>query len=237
MSKTNYNPWPLNKIPLELQRKELYELKEKGYKFDDAREVVTICENRIANFFGAPYCALTDCCSHAIFLSLKYLMAIGELEKYDDIVIPNHTYVSVPMQILHCELHVKYLDYIWRGSYQLFPTRVRDAAVTWKRNSYAGNDLMCLSFQIKKVIPTGRMGAVLTDDKEAYDFIKLASYDGRDLSTPYDSPEHVKMIGWHYYATPEDAARTLLLMDKITKEGDYMGSEDYPDVSQMIKDL
>ena len=87
------------------------------------------------------------------------------------------------------------------------------------------------------MIPVGKMGVVLTDDKDAYDWIKLASYDGRDLSLPYDHPDHVKMLGWHMYATPEDCARAIILMDSIDTQGSYMGDSNYPDVSKMVKGI
>jgi len=235
MNKYKYNSWPLGKLPTELQRKEPSLLRELGYEWDDPRDIVDICEKKIAKFFGAKYCVTTDCCSHAIFLSLQYLKYMGEISVFDDIIIPKHTYISVAMQILHSELHVKFSDEVWNGYYCLFPTRVIDAAVIWEKNSYVKNSLMCLSFQIKKAIPVGKMGAVLTDDFKTFDWLKKASYDGRDLTTPYDNKGHVSMIGWHMYATPEDCARAIILMDQVTDKGRYMGSCNYPDISQIIK--
>ena len=237
MNEYKYNPWPLNQVPKEFQRPELDKLKEMGYKFDDPREVVDICEKKIADFFGAKYCVTTDCCSHAVFLSLKYLLHKRELVIGDEIRIPKHTYISIPMQIHHANLFVKFVNQCWCGYYQLFPSRVVDAAVIWERDTYIPDTLMCLSFQIKKAIPTGKMGAILTDDEEAAQWLKLASYDGRDLKTPYDSPDHVKMVGWHMYATPEDCARTIYLMDNVKTEGRYLGSENYPDVSKMMANI
>jgi len=234
----SYNAWPLPKLPKELQRPELAKLKKMGYKFDDARDVVSICEKKIAKFFGSEYCVVTDCCSHAIFLSLEYLKFNGEISRKQEITIPKHTYISVPMQILHAGLLLKLRDYAWKGSYELEPTRVMDAAVVWEEGGYVKNSLMCLSFQIKKAIPTGRMGAVLTDNKDAAEWIRLASYDGRDLSVPYDSDGHVKMMGWHMYATPEDCARTIILMDAgCGINGAYLGSDSYPDIEQMMEGI
>jgi hypothetical protein len=233
--KYKYNSWPLGQLRKDHQRLEPAILKERGYAWDDPRDIVDMCEEKIAKFFGAKYCVTTDCCSHALFLSLQYLLFKGEVNIADDIVVPRHTYVSVPMQILHAGLHVRFRDVVWRGCYALEPTRVIDAAVLWERNSYVDGSLMCLSFQIKKAIPTGKMGAILTDDEDAAKWLKLASYDGRDLSTPYDSIGHVKLFGWHMYATPEDCARTILLMDDLPEDrGGYMGNENYPDVSKMI---
>ena len=237
MSKYSYNPWPLGQLPKELQRQEPEQLRELGYEWDDPRDIVDICEKKIASFFRAPYCVTTDCCSHAIFLSLQYSKMIGDIDNYGNIVIPRHTYISIPMQIIHAGLTVKYRDIPWEDYYYLEPTRVIDAAVMWEKDSYVKNSFMCLSFQIKKTIPTGKMGAILTDNLNAYKWLKLASYDGRALTTPYDSKRHVRMLGWHMYATPEDCARTILLIDKIKDRKMKVDSANYPDVSQMMKGL
>jgi hypothetical protein len=78
---------------------------------------------------------------------------------------------------------------------------------------------------------------ILTDNKEYYEKLKLMSYDGRDLSTPYDSPEHIKTMGYHYYMTPEDAARGILLMDAKPGNGKPSSWEDYPNVKKMLKNI
>src|SRR5258705_13610448 len=120
--KPNYNPWPIGKVPKEFQRPELDKLKELGYKFNDAREVIDIFEKKVAAFAGSKYAVSVDCCSHALFLALKY--ASWNFWGYDDeddnnlpitITIPKRTYVSVPMQILHCGFDVKYEDIEWSG--------------------------------------------------------------------------------------------------------------------------
>jgi dTDP-4-amino-4,6-dideoxygalactose transaminase len=46
-------------------------------------------EKLISNFYGSPFAIATDCCTHAIELCLRY-------EKYNNIEIPEHTYISVP---------------------------------------------------------------------------------------------------------------------------------------------
>jgi len=98
---------------------------------------------------------------------------------------------------------------------------------------YVGNDaLQVVSFQIKKRIPIGKGGIVMTDSKEAYDWLKLASYDGRDLTKQY-MDDDFEMIGWHYYITPEDAARGILLMDQTPEWNEDTGnSNTYSDISE-----
>ena len=106
-SKYKYNSWPLGKVPEELQRKELKTIKEMGYDWKDPRDVVDMFEQKVAEFAGSKYAVSVDCCSHGMFLCLKYLQSIGELPEKDyTITIPSRTYISTPMQIIHSGLNV-----------------------------------------------------------------------------------------------------------------------------------
>ena len=81
-------------------------------------------------------------------------------------------------------------------------------------------------------------GIILTDDENAAKMLKLMSYDGRDLSIPYNDPNHIKTMGYHMYMTPEDAARGIILMDNVPEENEDSGSSNvYPDVEEMIKNI
>lgn len=228
--KTKYNSWPLGRLPKHFQRKELYDLKDKGYHLEDPRDAVSIFEKKMADYAGCKYAAAVDCCSNAIFLCLKYLNNPGV------VTIPNRTYVSVPMQIKHAGYEVIFEDAEWTGLYQLKPYPIYDSAVRMTKDMFVGGEktLQILSFQIKKRLPIGKGGMVLTNDKKAYEWIKLASYDGRDLNTTYDDPNHIKMMGYHMYMTPEDAARGILLMDQIPETNeDSGGHKNYPDLTSL----
>lgn len=202
-----FNTWPLGHVPLIFQRPELESLRTAGYEWKDPYDVVEIFERKVAEFAGSRYGIAVDCCSHGIFLCLKYLNAIGT------ITIPSRTYVSVPMQIKHAGCKIKFKDIKWSGKYLLDPYPVWDAAVRWHQNMYEGG-LHVVSFQIKKRIPIGRGGMILTDDIEAASWLRRARHDGRDMSKYYCNDDFAE-LGWHYYMTPEDAARGILLMDAI----------------------
>ena len=239
MSKYKYNSYPLGKVPKELQRPELDIIKEMGYLWSDPREVIDMFEQKVADFAGAKYGVLTDCCTNGMFLSLKYLINIGELDKNDIITIPNRTYVSLPMLIEQLGMDYEFKDFEWSGIYQLNPTRVYDGAVRWTKDMYVGNNaLQAVSFQIKKRIPIGKGGIILTDDEDAAKMLKLMSYDGRDLTVPYNDPNHIKTMGYHMYMTPEDAARGIILMDSVPEVNEDSGNNTvYPDVEEMIKNI
>lgn len=220
-----YNSWPLGKLPTNFQRPELNSIKENGYIWQDARDAVDIFERKVAEFAGSKYAVTVDCCSNGIFLCLKYLQSIGEINSDTTITIPDRTYVSVPMQIKHAGVkNISFKDYEWSGLYQLVGTRVWDSAVRWTKDMYVGNDaLQVISFQLKKRIPIGKGGIILTNDEQAAKWLKLASYDGRDLTVAYTDAQHVKMLGYHMYMTPEDAARGILLMDQVPEINEDSG--------------
>jgi dTDP-4-amino-4,6-dideoxygalactose transaminase len=232
-----YNPWPNGQVPKELQRPELEQIKELGFTFNDAREVLTLFEDKVAAFAGCKYAIAVDCCTHALELSLRYLLSIGEIKKRV-VGIPVHTYISVPMMLNQLNFKINYHQEPWTGLYQLKGTRVYDSAVRWMERMFIGGDaLQCLSFQIKKRIPIGRGGMILTNDEQAANWLRLARYDGRDMSLPYDHPDHVKMQGYHYYMTPEDAARGLILMNQIPGGSDTGNDTTYPNVQKMLEGL
>lgn len=235
VEKVNYNPWPNGQVPEELQRPELRQLKEAGYVFDDARDVVEIFEKRVSEFAGSKHAISVDSCTHGIELSLRWLISIGELSQRSTLFVPANTYISIFWTLKQMGFSVRFEEKEWEGVYQIEGTRVYDSAVRWKRNMYIKDSLQCVSFQIKKIIPIGRGGVILTDDDNAAKWLKLSSYDGRDLTTPYDQPGHVKMNGYHYYLPPEECARGIILMDKIKFQGDSASYKNYPDINQIIK--
>jgi dTDP-4-amino-4,6-dideoxygalactose transaminase len=221
----NFDSWPLGKLPKQFQRPELDLIKELGYDWKDPRDAIEIFERKVADFAGAKYAVAVDCDTHGLFLSLKYLNATGT------VTIPKHTYQSVPMYIRHAGCDVAFRDEKWEGIYQLEPYPIWDAAVRWRKGMYQGG-FHIVSFQLKKRIPIGRGGMILTDDAKAYAWLCKARYDGRDL-TVSQWDDDADICGWHMYMTPEDAARGIILMDQIPAENpDTATWENYADLSQ-----
>jgi dTDP-4-amino-4,6-dideoxygalactose transaminase len=237
VEKINYNPWPLGKLPKEFQRPEPEAIKQMGYHWDDPRDIIDIFEKKVAAFAGSKYAVAVDCCTHAIELCLIYEKCA--IQKNDNlrISIPKNTYISIAHLFIKHKCNIEFYDEKWEGIYNIIGTQIIDGAVRWTKGMYFGfNSFHCLSFQIKKRIPIGRGGMILTDDIKAYEWLKLARYDGRDMSLPYDHPQHIKMTGYHYYMTPEDAARGIILMDNTPEVNDDSANwTNYPDVSKMLK--
>lgn len=185
--------------------------------------VIRQFEATIADYCGAPYGVAVESCSAALFLSCLYC-GVGE------VVIPKKTYFSVPCGIIHAGGKVKFSDEEWSGAYQLKPYPIWDSAVRFKKNMYIPGSLYCLSFQTSKHLPIGRGGMILTDDKLAVEWLRRMRFDGRD-EVPKEQDD-VKLLGWNFYMTAEQAARGLdLFYWRI------FGKEDLPDIKQNYMDL
>lgn len=222
---STYSPWPLGAVPTSWQRPELGELRKLGFRLNDPRDAVQIFEEQIAEYAGCKYAVAVDSCTSGIFLALKYRNYLGK------IFIPRQTYVSVPMQVIHCGAKLVPRADPWTGLYSIDPVDVVDSAARFTSNMYVGNGaLQVLSFQIKKRLPIGKGGMILTNDKDARDWLRLARHDGRNLNTPYTASKHVNLVGWHMYMTPEDAARGLLVFGQLDSNlPDMMTFSHYPD--------
>lgn len=182
-------------------------------------------ENKIANFFGAPYAVAVDCCTHGVELCLRYTKA-----KHID--VPKHTYLSIPMLANKLNISLTWKDEEW-SNYYYITGNVVDAAVLWQADSYIPGTFMSVSFQFRKHLSLGRGGIILTDDKEAATQLKKMSYDGREPDVLWRD-QNVDTMGYHYYMTPETAQLGLDKLDKaITTEPVQWTINDWPDLTTM----
>ena len=193
----------------------------------NAFSVVAQFEERVSRYAGSRYAVATDCCTSALFLSLKFRQSKGQWAPY--VTLPARTYASVPMAVIHAGMKPRFEDFHWVGTYSLEPMGVIDGAKRFRKGMYDGR-LHCLSFHAKKILAIGRGGMILTDEEDAAKWLRKARYDGRE-GKPYPE-EKIDMLGWHCYMTPEQAARGLLLMD-ILPENPPDHLEDYPDLRTM----
>ena len=85
-----------------------------------------------------------------------------------------------------------------------------------------------------KHLKLSKGGAILTDDKEAYEWFKRARYSGRKECSYHE--DDFDMLGWNFYMIPELSARGLLMMNQFYKNGKPIHNEDielpYPDLSK-----
>ena len=219
--------WPLGKVPIELQRPELEQVKELGYRWKDPFDVVDMFEREVSKFAGCKYGIAVDNCTDGLFLALKYVDYKGT------ITIPCRNYCSPPMSIIQAGCKIKFEDIEWSGVYQLKPTNVYDGATRWTEGMFEAEDgYQVVSFQIKKRIPIGKGGMILTNNKKAYEWFKMMRYEGRNTDVPYVK-DILQGIGYNMYMLPEDAARGLILMNKIPRQNDDTGgSDNYTDLRE-----
>jgi len=186
---------------------------------------VTFFENKIAEFFGAPYAIAVDSCTHGVELALR-------LTEAKLITVPKRTYLSIPFLANKLKIDRFWKDENWVDYYYLTST-VIDAAVLWKPKSYIPNTFMGISFQYQKHLSLGRGGVLLCDN--LYDAVELKkmSYDGRVPSVPWREQD-ISSIGYHYYMTPETAQLGLdKLPAAVLSQPRQWTVEDWPDLTQM----
>jgi len=184
--------------------------------FDKIKEF----EQALAKFTGAPYAVMTDCCTHASELCLRY-------DNIRRVTFPAHTYLSIPMTMHKLDIIYNYTDKLWTGEYQFIGTRIWDSARLLKEDMYREGQLQCLSFGHNKPLSIGRGGAILTDDVEIYDVLIQQRYDGRDLTIAPWEQQKVFRVGYHYKPTIEEAVKGLELLPNIDQEPKY---KEYPDL-------
>jgi len=197
-------------------------------------DVTNEFEKQLGNYTGSPYVITVDNQSNALFLSLIY-----ENIKNQEIIIPSRTYPSVPCEIIHAGGKVKFKPVegkTLKGAYQLEPTNVWDASLSFTYNMYKPGTYMCISFTGPyKHFKLSKGGAILTDNYDAYLWFKRARYSGRRECSYHD--DNLDMLGWNFYMMPELAARGLLLMNQFyNTDGTPKTNEDlelpYPDLSK-----
>jgi len=196
-------------------------------------------ERRLAEYTGARYAITVDNQSNALFLALYYEKNVKKGIKSDSITIPSRTYPSVPCEIIHAGLKVKFKPVkgkTIKGAYQLEGSNVWDSALAFTSEMYKPDTHMCISFTGPyKHFKLSKGGAILTDSEEANSWFRRARYSGRRECSYHD--DHFDMLGWNFYMMPELAARGLLLMNQFyNQDGTPKHNADlelpYPDLSK-----
>tara|TARA_Y100000592_G_scaffold97990_1_gene169964 strand:- start:10840 stop:11451 length:612 start_codon:yes stop_codon:yes gene_type:complete len=188
-------------------------------------QVIADFEKEIAKFFGAPYAVAVDCCTHGLELCLRQ-------QGTKKIIVPKHTYLSVPMLAEKMDLQIEWTDDKWQDYYYM-TDNIIDAAVFWQPNGYIPGTYMSVSFQFRKHLSLGRGGAILFDKEEDFDILKKMSYDGRSPDESW-STQNIQTIGYHYYMTPETAQLGLKkLPDAITTKPKKWVYTDWPDLTTL----
>jgi dTDP-4-amino-4,6-dideoxygalactose transaminase len=171
-------------------------------------------EQALAKFTGAPYAIMTDCCTHAIEMCLRY-------DRVRGLKMTPYTYLSIPMTMHKLGIDYVYLDepeQTWTGEYNFVYTRVWDSARRLEADMYQAGQMQCVSFGHTKPLQIGHGGAILLDSKTAYDIMIKQRYDGRDLNTTPWQSQKTFQVGYHYKPAIEDAVRGLELLEQYQSQ-------------------
>lgn len=191
-------------------------------------------ERKLCEYTGAPYAVAVDNQSNALFLALMYEASKGL--KGRTLTIPKHTYPSVPCEIIHSGNFVNFIDSdkMLTGEYQLQGSTVWDSALRFTFNMYRSGQMQCLSFTGPyKHLKLGKGGAILTDNIEAYKWLKKARFSGRSECSYHD--DNFEMLGWNFYMLPEIAAKGVRDMQQFYNLDGT--PKDMPDLSLPYPDL
>ena len=183
-------------------------------------------ENRLADFTGAPYVVSTDCCTHAIELCFRLL-------QIKSCSFSAYTYISVPMTMKLLGVDYELLNTTWKEEYQFISTPVWDSARCLKPDMYRKKQYQCLSFGHSKPLDNVRGGAILLDNKDHYEQLKMMSYDGRDLTHDNWIDQKVYQQGFHYMMRYEECESATLLLDNYISAGNFEHKyKPYPDLRE-----
>jgi len=177
-------------------------------------------EERLAEYTGAPYVVVTDGCTHALELCFRYKHI-----RYCQ--FPAHTYISI-VQLMN-QLKIKYslTDQTWTGEYYFYDTGIWDSARLLRKNMYRSGQMQCLSFGNGKPLDLGKAGAILLDDKAAYETLSCMRSDGRDLRiSPWETQIKFEQ-GYHYCPTLEVCDNGIDFLATVDQEPKY---HQYPDL-------
>jgi dTDP-4-amino-4,6-dideoxygalactose transaminase len=200
-------------------------------------DVVDEFECCVAEYAGAPYGVAVDSCTNAIKLCLAYDKMF---HRWDLIEMPKYTYVGVPYAVLALGGKCSFVDEEWIGEYGFrarangiySDTNIIDSARRFRKGMYMGRDeLRCLSFHETKHLPIGRGGMILTENEDAYHYLRKMRFDGRTPKTAADKDKFITP-GFHCHMKPDDAARGLMLMAGMPDDNEDLPNSPYPDLSQ-----
>ena len=177
-------------------------------------------EQALAAYTGAPYAVMTDCCTHAIELCLRY-------HQVTQTAFTAFTYLSVPMTMHKLGIMYMHTEEDWIGEYPFHGTTIWDSARRLERGMYRTGQMQCLSFGHNKPLQIGHGGAILLDDKEAHGILLQQRYDGRQLDVAPWQSQRTFMVGYHYRPTIEDAKIGLEKLNLVNEQPKY---HEYPDL-------
>lgn len=159
---------------------------QRSSSFNEAKEVCNVLKSgrlshgvytdifagELAEYINAPYVVLTNSCTSALYLAIKYYNP-------EIIGVPSMTFGSVASAVLENNRDFVWTDIMTAGhKYKLVGTNITDSAHEIHRGCFKGGT-ECFSFYSTKTLSGADGGAIATDDKDFYEWVKLAVNCGR----------------------------------------------------------
>lgn len=133
--------------------------------------------------------------------------------------------------LTHLGVEYSFTNQTWHGEYQFGNTRIWDSVRRLEPGMYRPGQFQCLSFGWTKPFQLGKVGAVLTDDVNAYRRFSRQRADGRDLNISWGTETEL-IWGWHYCPTLESCERGLDLLSTVVPQSQ---TAVYPDLRKLLK--
>jgi len=214
--------------------------------------VVEDFESALCEFTGFKRAVTTNSCTMALLLALNYKLTGNSegaglptnlpLQDRQRVGIPKHTYVGVPMSIMHAGGRPTFRhDNDWQqlGYYPLLfqsgTSHVVDSARFFAKDMaqyFHRSDMVCVSFHWSKPLGIQQGGAILHNHPKPDAWLRRARFDGRTQGCP-PARDFCHTIGWHCYMPPEMAAAGLVRLSFIPTYNLMEQETGYPDLSKM----
>lgn len=193
----------------------------------DPYQVTRDFEAALCEYTGAPYAVALNSCTAAILLSLLWMRESAPRK----VILPSHTYISVPNAVKLAGLSVGWREFKWAGAYQLHPYPIWDCARRFTSGMYVDGQFQCVSFSAAKIMGIEQGGAILHDNLKADAWFRKMRFDGRTEGVdPQDDAFDV--VGHHCIMLPSIAAQALLRLYHLPKHNPDMPEGNYPDLSR-----
>lgn len=196
--------------------------------YHDPFDAVLDFEHAVAHWTGAPYCVVTDSCTHALEIAFRLT------HNHEPVRFPAHTYLSVLQTLTKLDIPYELIDQDWSGEYQFYGSKIWDSARRFDRHMYRDSQVQCISFGRTKPLEIGRGGCLLTDNRDLYQAASRMRMDGRDIFKykPWIKQGAFNM-GFHYYMKPEDCVTGLNLLHNKQFTEQRAEFYNYPDCRQL----
>lgn len=194
--------------------------------------VVDQFESALSAYTGAPFVVCCSSGSAAILMAMRWFW-LQDKGRWK-VEIPKRTYMSVPANVYNAGFDIKWVDFYWRGAYQLKPYPVWDCARRFTGGMYEKGQFQCLSFAASKILGIEQGGAILHDDPKADEWFRRMRFDGRTAGVdPHD--DQFTEAGYHCPMLPSIAAvgvQKLHFITQLNYHNDDLPDYPYPDLSE-----